>query len=73
MCCVGCGGATLTLGGREHVIEDAAGRRWRFEMHPYSGPLVLRANGDPKTRQPGSRSPFWAPFNDWQSQQEEAS
>jgi hypothetical protein len=70
MCCVGCGG--LSLGGRDHTIVDAAGRRWKFEAHPVFGPIVLRANGDPKTRQPGSRSAFWGAWEKWRDQQREA-
>lgn len=64
MCCIGCSG--LSLGGRDHLIEGADGRRWYFEMHLQFGPMLLRANGDPKTRQPGSRSPFWPAFEAWQ-------
>lgn len=62
MCCAGCNGG-FTLGGRDHVIDDDKGRKWTFEMHPWCGPIVLRRDGNPKTRQPGSRSPFWAAFN----------
>lgn len=66
LCCVGCsGGLSITLGGSDHVVIDARGRRWTFEFHPYCGPIVLKANGDPASRQPSSRSPFWPPFEAW--------
>jgi hypothetical protein len=72
MCCIGCGGARLTLGGRDHTIADATGREWTFEMHPYCGPIVLLKNGDPKPKQPGSRSPFWDALEAWQASKKEA-
>lgn len=65
MCCVGCKGLSLTPGGRVHAIHDAAGRRWIFEQHHYCGPIVLRKDGEPKARQPGSRSPFWPAYEAW--------
>lgn len=55
-------------GEREHVITDQAGKAWRFEMHRICGPIVLRADGQPKARQPGSRSPFWPAFEAWHQQ-----
>lgn len=67
MCCLGCAGAIRG----EHVIEDDKGRRWRFEWHPYFGPAVLRADGQPKARQPGSRSPFWRALDAWRARQED--
>lgn len=45
---------------------DARGRVWRFEFHRYFGPLVLGKRGEPLSRQPGSRSPFWQAFEAWQ-------
>jgi hypothetical protein len=48
------------------IVLDERGRTWRFEMHPYCGPIVLGARGDPLSRQPGSRSPFWPAFEKWQ-------
>lgn len=64
MCCVACSGG-LNLSRRDHVITDDKGRQWTFEMHPWCGPIVLRRDGNPKARQPGSRSPFWGAFNPW--------
>lgn len=69
LCCVSCQGLSLTLGGHEHTVRDAGGRAWTFEQHPYCGPIVLRKNGDPKARQPGSRSPFWPAYSAWQKAQ----
>ena len=65
MCCVNCNGNSLNAGGPEHVITDVSGRAWRFEQHHYCGPIVLRRDGNPKTRQPGSRSPFWPAYEAW--------
>lgn len=65
MCCVGCKGLSLTLSGPMHIINDESGRTWRFELHNYCGPIVLRKDGEPKARQPGSRSPFWPAFEAW--------
>lgn len=61
-CCI----AHAAPGELEHVITDQAGKAWRFEMHRICGPIVLRADGQPKARQPGSRSPFWPAFEAWQ-------
>lgn len=60
LCCKDCAGCVA-----EHVITDAHGRPWRFEMHHFCGPIVLRRNGQPKTAQPGSRSAFWPAFDAW--------
>jgi hypothetical protein len=65
MCCVGCDGLSLTQGGRDHFVTDAKGRRWTFEQHPWCGPIVLRKDGQPKSRQPGSRSIFWPAYQAW--------
>lgn len=62
MCCPECAD-----GGREHVITDANGTPWRFEMSRFCGPIVLRRDGQPKEMQPGEQSPFWAAFDAWQS------
>jgi len=45
LCCIGCNGLSLSLGGRDHTIVDDAGRSWFFEMPPYCGPMVLRKDG----------------------------
>lgn len=41
----------MSLGGPEHVIQ-VKGRRIRFEMHPYCGPVALRKDGEPAKQQP---------------------
>lgn len=69
LCCIGCNGLSLTLGGREHTVRDSAGRLWRFEQHPYCGPIILRNNGNPKSRQPGCRSAFWPAYEVWRASQ----
>ena len=48
-------------------MTDDAGRRWTFEMHRIFGPLVLRADGQPRERQPGTRSAFWPAFEKWRA------
>jgi len=65
MCCIGCGGFRLSLVGPEHVVVDSDGRQWLFEQHHYFGPIVLRKDGEPKSRQPGSRSKFWPAWQAW--------
>ena len=63
LCCASC-----AEGGDEHVVTDAHGQTWRFEMHRFCGPIVLRkTGGQPKERQPGSRSPFWPAFEAWKT------
>lgn len=63
ICCQAC-----TEGDQVHNIADAHGQTWRFEMHRFCGPIVLRkTDGLPKERQPGSRSPFWPAFDAWNS------
>lgn len=52
----------------EHVITDSQGRKWRFEQTRMFGPIVLRADGEPKVRQPGSRSAFWDAYDAWRKQ-----
>lgn len=52
---------------RDHTVTDARGRVWIFEMHHFCGPMVLRQDGEPCSRQPGSRSPFWPAFEAWQA------
>jgi len=48
----------------EHTVTHA-GRTWRFEMHSYLGPTLLRRDGEPYKRQPGERHPFWQAFSVW--------
>jgi hypothetical protein len=73
MCCVGCNGVRLSLAGPDHAVVDAAGRRWVFEQHSYFGPIVLRNDGLPKSRQPGSRSKFWTAWQTWRDAQNKES
>jgi hypothetical protein len=65
MCCVNCQGVRIKLCGPMHVITDSKGRAWRFEEHHYCGPIVLRNDGEPKARQPGSTSAFWTAYEAW--------
>lgn len=70
MCCIGCGGLSFSLGGRDHMITDVQGKPWTFENHPHFGPIVLRKDGNPKARQPGSRSRFWPAYEAWRDSTE---
>jgi len=72
MCCVGCNGVSLSIAGSVHVIKDKSSREWYFEQHHYFGPIVLRKDGEPKSRQPGSRSKFWPAYEAWRTSQPQA-
>lgn len=66
LCCIACSAASPAPCDRVHVISDGEGRRWRFEAHPYIGPIVLLGMSDtPAARQPGDKSPFWAAYDAW--------
>lgn len=60
----------ISVGGPDRFLTDASGKRWRFEMHPYSGPIVLTSNGAVAETQPGPRSPFWRAVSLWTQQGE---
>lgn len=55
----------ISFAGPERVIVDAKGRRWKFEMHPQCGPIVIGVNGDPLNAQPGPKSPIWHAVTRW--------
>lgn len=42
---------------------------YRFEFSRWTGPVLVGKRGEPLSRQPGSRSPFWASFQRWLEQQ----
>lgn len=66
LCCVQCSGlVSLTLAAPDYTVTDTAGNIWSFEQHPMFGPIVLRKDGGPKARQPGSRSKFWPAWYAW--------
>lgn len=52
-----------------HTVASK-GKKWTFEYHRYFGPTVLRKDGEPRVRQPGPRSLFWAAFARWERRQE---
>ena len=54
-------------GGPERIIIDGKGKKWRFEDHPYCGPMVVGKNGDP-VKEPPENSPFWDAVNLWYAQ-----
>lgn len=58
----------LLLGGPDRKIIDAKNRVWKFEDHPYCGPVVVDRHGDPKDEQPPEGSPFWDAVSCWYQQ-----
>ena len=58
----------IMLGGPGISIIDGRSRKWRFEDHPYCGPVVIGKNGDPLENQPPESSPFWEAVNCWYRQ-----
>lgn len=59
----------IQYGGPERIIIDGKGKKWRFEDHPYCGPVVLTGKtGEISENQPPERSAFWDAVNLWYSQ-----
>ena len=56
----------------EVTVFDARGRKWTFENTRMFGPIVLRADGEPAARQPGSRSAFWPAWEKWRAERTHA-
>jgi hypothetical protein len=56
----------VSWGGPDRYLS--AGKIWRFEDHPYCGPVVLNNKGDPLDNQPKQTSPFWAHVGAWYQQ-----
>jgi hypothetical protein len=44
------------------------GRMWRWEFSKWTGPMFLRADGEPMVRQPGEDHPVWAAFEKWRKE-----
>jgi hypothetical protein len=42
------------------------GRMWRWEFSKRTGPLFLRADGEPRVRWPGEKHPVWRAVKKWQ-------
>ena len=40
-------------------------REYVFEWGRYGGPILLRRDGEPRTRPPGERHPFWDGIDAW--------
>lgn len=49
-------------------IVDEAGKQWKFEDSDRFGPFILGQKGDPLSKQPGERSPFWRAHSVWVQQ-----
>jgi len=58
------------LGGPDRkIVVD--GKTWRFEMHPYCGPMLLREDGEPRKSQFGyATKKFWDAVTFWAQQGE---
>lgn len=56
----------ISFGGPE--LHLSADKNYRFEDHPYCGPVVVDRHGDPLTNQPGELSLFWTHVNAWYQQ-----
>ena len=56
----------MLYGGPDRLIY-VAGKRWRFEDHPYCGPIPIGKNGAP-VREPPENSPFWEAVSLWHEQ-----
>ena len=56
----------LLFGGPDRIIA-VGGKKWRFEDHPYCGPMTVGKNGDP-VKEPPESSPFWDAVNLWYAQ-----
>jgi hypothetical protein len=60
--------AHILFGGPERILIDGAQKKWRFEDHPYCGPVVIGKRGDPLEVQPPENSSFWVAVNLWYAQ-----
>lgn len=58
------GGFVDAWGAGPFTIE-AGGKHFTFEDSDRFGPVVLNSDGDPASRQPGARSPFWNAHRHW--------
>lgn len=46
------------------------GRTWRWEYSRRTGPVFLRADGEPRVRWPGQKHSVWVAFNKWLKKEE---
>lgn len=60
--------AILCFGGPDRKIVDETGKEWRFEMHPYCGPMPLTKTGEPMKTEPSPKSSFWRVVTWWAQQ-----
>ena len=59
----------ILYGGPERILIDGRGKKWRFEDHPYCGPIVLTGKtGEIAENQPPENSPFWDAVQLWYDQ-----
>ncbi|MDE2202702.1 MAG: hypothetical protein KGJ38_08240 [Burkholderiaceae bacterium] len=56
----------ISYGGPEYWLGIE--KPYRFEDHPYCGPIVLGKSGDPLESQPPESSRFWDHVNAWYAQ-----
>ena len=57
----------IAYGGPDRYLSVGC-KQYRFEDHPYCGPVVIGKNGDPLENQPPESSPFWEAVNCWYRQ-----
>jgi hypothetical protein len=58
----------IAYGGPDRYLSVGC-KQYRFEDHPYSGPIVLcRKTGEISERQPPANDRFWLHVNAWYQQ-----
>ena len=60
-------GVIILTGGEIYRINDARGKTWIFEDHPYCGPVVVDIHHNEK-KQPPENSKFWEAVTNWYQQ-----
>ena len=61
-------GICIDYWGAGPFVIEARDRSFRFEDSDRFGPATIKKNGDPTTRQPAERSPFWPAHRAWKEQ-----
>ncbi len=54
--------------GAGPFLIEVHGKFYRFEDSDRFSPTILGKNGDPISRQPGERNPFWTAHHQWVNQ-----
>lgn len=61
-------GCRIDAWGVGPYLIEIANKVYRFEDSDRFGPYTLGAKGEPLSRQPGERSPFWHAYQAWRDQ-----